>query len=110
MIYLMRLGTYDKTGGMAYKIGKSYDPDTRVKEFEVANPNVEVSGQWNAPDEYENVLHRKLSPFRIRNEIFELTDAWVAYVAGFLDSIAPSGWGQTTAQIHECPDCGTWHI
>lgn len=110
MIYLMRLGTYDKTGGITYKIGKSYLPWKRADQLEVANPNLQVAAEWSVDDKYESILHKRLAQFRVKHEIFELTDQWVAFVAGYMDAIAPRDGKPVMATIHECPDCGSWHI
>ena len=64
-----------------YKIGRSVNPEKRLKQISTGNPKAKLLNTLEG--DYEKWLHDILSEYRIKNEWFEFTEAVLNLVNNF---------------------------
>lgn len=69
--------------GRFYKIGKSKDPKKRLKEFQTANPSIELVSYYEG--DIEILCHQKFWKNRIKNEWFNFNNEEFFKVLKFMN-------------------------
>ena len=79
---------YIASSGEAIKIGRSVDPQTRVRDLSVGNPeDIELLHEWESenPVQMEKALHKHCEQWNKSGEWFS-NEAYY-YIAGFISGI-----------------------
>jgi len=76
--------TYVMKAGKLHKIGRSNSPSCRLKNLKTANPNIELLLICNEEEVSEKTLHMMFVGKRRGNEWFELSEADISVLSGFM--------------------------
>ena len=76
--------TYVMKAGKLHKIGRSNSPACRLKNLKTGNPNIELLLVCDEKAMSEKALHMMFSNKRRGNEWFELSEADISVLSGFM--------------------------
>ena len=77
--------TYVMKSGKLHKIGKSRTPHSRLKSFQTSNPDIELILVCDEDAMSEKTLHTMFTGKRRGLECFELSEADISVLSGFMD-------------------------